>query len=29
MMKAINGDMLRGHLETMILSALDRGECTG
>jgi DNA-binding PadR family transcriptional regulator len=28
-MKAINGDMLRGHLETMILSALDRGEAHG
>src|SRR5262245_50500852 len=28
-MKASNGDMLRGHLETMILSALDRGEAHG
>jgi DNA-binding PadR family transcriptional regulator len=28
-MQAINGDMLRGHLETMILSALDRGEAHG
>jgi PadR family transcriptional regulator, regulatory protein PadR len=28
-MSAINGDMLRGHLETMVLSALDRGEAHG
>lgn len=28
-MKTINGDMLRGHLETMILSVLDRGEAHG
>lgn len=28
-MKAINGDMLRGHLEAMILSVLDRGDAHG
>ena len=28
-MKAITGDKLRGHLETMILSALERGETHG
>jgi DNA-binding PadR family transcriptional regulator len=28
-MKAIEGDKLRGHLETMILSVLERGEAHG
>jgi PadR family transcriptional regulator, regulatory protein PadR len=28
-MPEISGDQLRGHLETMILSALDRGEAHG
>jgi|SRR5215469_14100421 len=28
-MEAINGDKLRGHLETMVLSALDQGEAHG
>jgi DNA-binding PadR family transcriptional regulator len=28
-MEAINGDKLRGHLESMILSTLDRGEAHG
>src|SRR5262245_35477206 len=28
-MDAINGDMLRGHLDTMILSVLERGEAHG
>jgi len=28
-MKPIEGDTLRGHLETMILSALERGEAHG
>ena len=28
-MEAINGDKLRGHLETMILSTLERGEAHG
>lgn len=28
-MKPITGDKLRGHLETMILSALERGEAHG
>jgi DNA-binding PadR family transcriptional regulator len=28
-MEAINGDKLRGHLETMILSALEQGEAHG
>lgn len=28
-MKAINGDQLRGHLETMVLSSLERGEAHG
>jgi DNA-binding PadR family transcriptional regulator len=28
-MKVINGDKLRGHLETMILSTLDQGEAHG
>ena len=28
-MKAIHGDKLRGHLETMILSVLERGEAHG
>ena len=28
-MKTIEGDKLRGHLETMILSALERGEAHG
>src|SRR5215475_4122363 len=28
-MKAINGDKLRGHLETMVLSTLERGEAHG
>ena len=28
-MQEISGDQLRGHLETMILSALDRGEAHG
>ncbi|MBN2296648.1 MAG: helix-turn-helix transcriptional regulator [Pirellulales bacterium] len=28
-MKTIDGDKLRGHLETMVLSALERGEAHG
>src|SRR5215469_3732391 len=28
-MQAINGDKLRGHLETLILSTLERGEAHG
>jgi DNA-binding PadR family transcriptional regulator len=28
-MQAINGDQLRGHLETMILSTLEQGEAHG
>jgi DNA-binding PadR family transcriptional regulator len=28
-MEAINGDKLRGHLKTMILSTLERGEAHG
>jgi PadR family transcriptional regulator, regulatory protein PadR len=28
-MKAITGDRLRGHLETMVLSVLERGEAHG
>src|SRR5262245_59532360 len=28
-MDAINGDKLRGHLETMVLSTLERGESHG
>ncbi len=28
-MNAIHGDKLRGHLETMVLSALERGEAHG
>ena len=28
-MKPITGDKLRGHLETMVLSALERGEAHG
>src|SRR6202023_551361 len=28
-MEAIDGDKLRGHLETMILSTLERGEAHG
>ena len=28
-MEAINGDTLRGHLETMILSTLEQGEAHG
>jgi PadR family transcriptional regulator, regulatory protein PadR len=28
-MEAINGDKLRGHLETMVLSALEQGEAHG
>jgi DNA-binding PadR family transcriptional regulator len=28
-MDAINGDKLRGHLETMVLSTLERGEAHG
>jgi PadR family transcriptional regulator PadR len=28
-MKGIHGDKLRGHLETMVLSVLDRGEAHG
>lgn len=28
-MKAIHGDRLRGHLETLILSVLERGEAHG
>jgi PadR family transcriptional regulator PadR len=28
-MNAIHGDMLRGHLDTMILSMLERGEAHG
>jgi DNA-binding PadR family transcriptional regulator len=28
-MNAINGDKLRGHLEVMVLSALERGEAHG
>jgi PadR family transcriptional regulator, regulatory protein PadR len=28
-MEAINGDKLRGHLETMILSTLEQGEAHG
>jgi PadR family transcriptional regulator PadR len=28
-MNAIHGDQLRGHLETMILSSLERGEAHG
>ena len=28
-MKAITGDKLRGHLETMVLSVLERGETHG
>jgi PadR family transcriptional regulator, regulatory protein PadR len=28
-MKGIHGDKLRGHLETLILSVLDRGEAHG
>ena len=28
-MGAINGDKLRGHLETMILASLERGEAHG
>ena len=28
-MEAINGDQLRGHLETMILSTLEQGEAHG
>ena len=28
-MKAINGDKLRGHLETMVLSTLERGGAHG
>src|SRR2546422_11678213 len=28
-MEAINGDKLRGHLETMVLSTLERGEAHG
>ena len=28
-MEAINGDKLRGHLETMILSSLEQGEAHG
>src|SRR5258708_18385775 len=28
-MEAINGDKLRGHLETMILSSLERGDAHG
>lgn len=28
-MKAITGDKLRGHLETMVLSVLERGEAHG
>jgi PadR family transcriptional regulator, regulatory protein PadR len=28
-MKAIAGDKLRGHLETMVLAALERGEAHG
>lgn len=28
-MEPINGDKLRGHLETLILSTLDRGEAHG
>jgi len=28
-MEAINGDKLRGHLETMVLSTLERGETHG
>ena len=28
-MKAIHGDKLRGHLETMVLSVLERGEAHG
>jgi len=28
-MGSINGDKLRGHLEAMILAALDRGEAHG
>src|SRR5437588_1265752 len=28
-MEAINGDQLRGHLETMVLSTLDQGQAHG
>ena len=28
-MESINGDKLRGHLETMVLSTLERGEAHG
>jgi DNA-binding PadR family transcriptional regulator len=28
-MQPINGDMLRGHLETMVLSVLERGKAHG
>lgn len=28
-MEAINGDKLRGHLETMVLSTLERGQAHG
>jgi PadR family transcriptional regulator, regulatory protein PadR len=28
-MEAINGDKLRGHLETMVLSSLEQGEAHG
>ena len=28
-MKALNGDKLRGHLETMVLSVLEQGEAHG
>lgn len=28
-MQAIGGDLLRGHLETMVLSVLERGEAHG
>src|SRR5262249_13908532 len=28
-MEAINGDKLRGHLETLVLSTLERGEAHG
>ena len=28
-MEAINGDKLRGHLETMVLSTLESGEAHG
>jgi DNA-binding PadR family transcriptional regulator len=28
-MESINGDKLRGHLETMVLSTLEQGEAHG